>query len=99
MLLEIVEKTSNNVFVPLTVGGGVRTLDDAYKLLKVGADKIAINTGAVKNTELISQIAEKFGKQCIVASIDAKKKKENKWEAYIDSAREPTGINVFGEGF
>ena len=94
LLLDIVKKTSDNVFIPITVGGGIRSVDDAYQLLRVGADKIAVNTGAIKKPELITEIAKKLGKQCVVASIEAKKKSENNWEAYMDSAREPTGMNV-----
>ena len=94
ILKSIIENTSQNIFVPLTVGGGIRSLDDAYQLLKAGADKVAINTGAIKNPKLITEIANRFGSQCVVSSIQAKRNGDKKWEAYIDSGREPTGIDV-----
>lgn len=94
-LAEIVEATTNNVFIPITVGGGIRSVEDATKLLRSGADKIAINTAAIENPNLISEIAKKFGSQCVVLSIEAKKiKSENKWEAYTDNGREKTGLDV-----
>ena len=73
ILKSIIENTSQNIFVPLTVGGGIRSLDDAYQLLKAGADKVAINTGAIKNPKLITEIANRFGSQCVVSSIQAKR--------------------------
>lgn len=87
-LVEIVSHTAEHVFVPITAGGGIRSIDDVRQLLRAGADKIAINTAAVKNPELIKQIAETFGSQCMVLSIEAKKIAEGKWEAYIESGRE-----------
>lgn len=93
-LLDIVEYTTRNVFIPLTVGGGVRSVDDVNKLLRVGADKVAINTAATKRPELISEIAQRFGSQCMVLSIEAKRKDEGRWEAFTENGREPTGIDV-----
>lgn len=85
---------SQNVFVPLTVGGGIRSLEDIEQALHSGADKVAINTYAIKNPEFLAGAAGKFGSQCIVLSVDAKKIGENKWEAYTDGGREKTGLDV-----
>ena len=93
-LTEIVKKTTNDIFVPVTVGGGVRNIDDVASLLRAGADKIAVNTAAVKNPKLISEIANKFGSQCMVLSIEAKYQDSGNWEVYTDSGRERTGIDV-----
>lgn len=94
-LKEIVEETAQNVFIPMTVGGGIRTIHDIRSLLRAGADKIAINTGAVRNPKLIAEAAKMFGSQCIVLSIQAMKLGNGKYEAYTDNAREPTGKDVF----
>lgn len=93
-LIEIVNKTTQNVFVPITVGGGIRSIEDAKQLLRAGADKIAINTAAIKNPKLISDLANAFGSQCVVVSIHAKKSSNNNWEAYYDCGREHTGLSV-----
>ena len=93
-LLDIIEKTASNIFIPLTVGGGIRSSDDVYNVLRAGADKISINTGAVKNKLLISEIAERFGSQCCVLEVQAKRKNNNTWEAFIDNGREHTGLDV-----
>lgn len=93
-LEDIIRQTIENVFVPLTVGGGIRTLEDIKKILRAGADKVAINTQAIKTPEFIKEAAEKFGSQCIVASIEAKKIGEGKWEAYIETGRESTGVDA-----
>jgi len=94
-LSEIIRSSVNNIFVPITVGGGIRSVEDVSDILKSGADKIAINTAAVKNPELISKIAYKYGSQCVVISIEAKRNVEkNMWEVYTDNGREKTGINV-----
>jgi len=93
-LHEIVEKASQNIFIPLIVGGGVRTLEDIRKLLRCGADKVAINTAAVKNPEFIKEGARAFGSQCIVGSIEAKRIGPGRWEAYTDNGRERTGLDV-----
>jgi cyclase len=92
-LVDIVEKTSRAVFIPMTVGGGIRTLDDIQKLLRAGADKVAINTAAIKRPELIREAAERYGSQCIVLSIEAKRL-GNRWEAYIDTGRQATGVDA-----
>ena len=92
-LHDIIKEASKNIFIPFTVGGGIRTIDDALKIFDSGADKIAVNTAAIKNPKLISNLANRFGSQAIVVSIEAKKQKDM-WEAYIESGREHTGINV-----
>jgi imidazole glycerol-phosphate synthase subunit HisF len=93
-ILDLVSKTAQDVFVPMTVGGGIRTVEDARQALRLGADKVAVNTGAVKNPELISQIANYFGSQCMVVSIEAKQSGSNQWEVYVDNGREKTGIDL-----
>ena len=93
MLTDIVKKTCKDVFIPITVGGGIKSLDDVEKLLKSGADKIAINTAIVENPKLINDVAKEFGSQCMVASIEVKKI-QNNWEIYTLSGREKTGIKV-----
>lgn len=93
-LLDIVRNTAEDVFIPITVGGGVRSVDDAKDLLRAGADKIAINTAAVKNPELIGQVSKKFGSQCMVLSVEAKRVESDRWEVYTDCGRERTGVDV-----
>lgn len=93
-LLEIVRSTTKDVFIPLTVGGGIRTIEDVRDVLRAGADKVAINTAAIKCPELIREISKRFGSQCMVLSIEAKKVSQSKWEAYYDNGREKTGIDV-----
>ena len=93
-LHDIVEHTAKSIFIPLTVGGGIRSLEDAKKILRAGADKIAINTAAIKKPELITELAKRFGSQCVVLSIEAKKMAEGKWEAYTDNGRESTGLDA-----
>lgn len=93
-LFDIVEKTSRSVFIPMTIGGGIRTLDDIQLLLRAGADKVAINTAAIKRPEFIREAAQKYGSQCIVLSIEAKRIGDNRWEAYIDTGRQSTGVDA-----
>lgn len=93
-LTDIVKHTANRIFVPLTVGGGIRAIEDVHNLLRAGADKIAINTAAVRRPGLISEVARRFGSQCVVLSIEAKRQSDGKWEAYIDNGREKTGLDV-----
>lgn len=90
----IVEDTIQNVFVPVTVGGGIRTVDDAKRLLRCGADKVAINTAAVANPQLITDIARHFGSQCMVLSVEAKQMGTDRWSVYTDNGREPSGLDV-----
>ncbi len=92
-IYDVVERTSKQCFVPLTVGGGVRGVDDINKLLNCGADKVSINTAAVQNPEMIIESSKKFGSQCIVVAIDAKKK-EDKWEIFTHGGRTKTGIDA-----
>jgi cyclase len=93
---EIVRRTSEDIFIPVTVGGGIRSIEDAREILRAGADKVAINTAAIKNPQLISDVSKRFGSQCMVLSIEAKRKGDGKWEAYYDYGREKTGIDVVG---
>lgn len=93
-LFGIVEKTAAHIFVPLTVGGGIRSVDDVQKMLSIGADKISINTAAIKNKKLITDIAERFGSQCCVVEIQAKRASAGQWEAYIDNGREHSGFDA-----
>ncbi|MDB2341353.1 imidazole glycerol phosphate synthase subunit HisF [Candidatus Pelagibacter bacterium] len=92
-IYEVVKKTSKKCFVPLTVGGGVRSIEDINKLLNCGADKVSINTAAVQNSDVIIESSKKFGSQCIVVAIDAKKNNE-KWEVFTHGGRNKTGIDA-----
>jgi cyclase len=94
-LLDMIKKTSKEIFIPLTVGGGLRTIDDIQKVLRAGADKVAINTAAIQNPVLLKKAVKKFGSSTIVVSIAAKKKSGGGYEAYTDYGREKTGKNVF----
>lgn len=93
-LRDIVSRTAQNVFIPLTVGGGVRSVDDVRELLRAGADKVAINTAAVKRPELITEVSRTFGSQCMVLSIEAKRIGNCRWEVFTDNGRERTGHDV-----
>jgi len=93
-LSELVEHTAREVFIPICVGGGVRSVDDADRLLRSGADKVAVNTAAIKRPALLSELATRFGSQAVVLSIEAKKQAVNCWEAYTDNGREHTEIDV-----
>jgi len=93
IIYEIVEKTSKKCFVPLTVGGGIRSVEDINKLLNCGADKVSINTAAVENSKVVSDSAKKFGSQCIVVAIDAKKNGD-KWEVFTHGGRSNSGIDA-----
>lgn len=95
IILDVVARTAEQVFMPLTVGGGVRVLEDIHKLLRAGADKVAINTAAVKNPEFVWEAARRFGSQCIVVAIDAKRREnKNGWEVFIHGGRTPTGLDA-----
>ena len=97
-ILDVVQRTAEQCFMPLTVGGGVRTVDDVRALLQAGADKVAINTAAVSRRAFVGEAAEKFGEQCIVVAIDAKKVsgpgEPDRWEIFTHGGRKPTGIDV-----
>lgn len=94
IIFDVVSRTAEACFMPLTVGGGVRTVDDIRKLLLAGADKVSINTAAVTNPEFVREAAEKFGSQCIVVAIDAKATGENKWEVFTHGGRNSTGLDA-----
>ena len=93
-LYDVIHEATKNIFIPITVGGGIRSEKDAHKILRAGADKIAINTAAVKNPKIISDLSKIFGSQCIVISIEAKKISKDNWEVYTLNGREKTGINI-----
>tara|TARA_B100000315_G_scaffold200469_1_gene192668 strand:- start:447 stop:1232 length:786 start_codon:yes stop_codon:yes gene_type:complete len=103
IIIDVVKKTAEKVFMPLTVGGGIRTMDDIRVLLKAGTDKVSINTAAIKEPEFVKKASRRFGSQCIVVAIDAKRKNENNvkkgkscsaWEIYTHGGRHPTGIDA-----
>ena len=98
ILLDVVRRTAERVFIPLTVGGGIRTLDNIRDLLKAGADKVSINTAAVDRPEFVREASMRFGSQCIVVAIDAKRiagpEKDPSWEIYVHGGRTPTGLDV-----
>ena len=91
---DVVERTAEQVFVPLTVGGGIRTLDDFRELLRAGADKISVNSAAVARPELITEAAERFGSQCVVLAVDARSQGDGTWEVVVAGGRKPTGIDL-----
>ncbi len=93
-MIDVVERTAGEVFVPLTVGGGVRTLDDIRQLLLAGADKVSINTAAVKDPDFVKRASDRFGSQCTVVAIDAKMVSQSKWEVFTHGGRNPTGIDA-----
>ncbi|NND48949.1 MAG: imidazole glycerol phosphate synthase subunit HisF [Rhizobiales bacterium] len=94
ILLDVVRRTAEHCFMPVTVGGGVRTLEDVRQLLLAGADKVSINTATVRDPDFVRQAAEKFGSQCIVVAIDAKRVSEGRWEIFTHGGREATGIDA-----
>lgn len=94
VIFDVVAETAEHCFMPLTVGGGVRTVEDVRKLLLAGADKVGINTAAVKNRAFVKEASEKFGAQCIVVAIDAKQVSQGKWEIFTHGGRHPTGIDA-----
>jgi len=93
-LYDVVRRTADECFMPLTVGGGVRTIEDIRRLLIAGADKVSINTAAVARPEFVREAAEKFGRQCIVAAIDAKNTGDERWEVFTHGGRRPTGLDA-----
>jgi cyclase len=93
-LTEVVRRTATDVFVPMTVGGGIRSIDDVTELLRSGADKVAINTAAVARPDLISEVAGRFGSQCMVLSVEAKQQSAGRWEVYTETGRERSGLDV-----
>ncbi len=93
ILLEVVQRTAEQVFIPLTVGGGIRDLEGIRQLLRAGADKVSLNSAAVRDPDLVAQASRRFGSQCIVVAIDARAKPEG-WEVYVRGGREPTGLDA-----
>ena len=91
---DMVKAVAQNVFIPFTVGGGIRSVEDFRKILNAGADKVSVNSAAVRNPSLISEAAEKFGRQCVVCAIDAKRKAGGGWEVYLNGGRLNTGIDA-----
>lgn len=91
---DMVEAVAKQVFIPFTVGGGIRTVEDFRKILNAGADKVSVNSAAIKRPSLISEAAEKFGKQCVVCAIDAKRRENGGWEVYLNGGRVNTGIDA-----
>jgi imidazole glycerol-phosphate synthase subunit HisF len=93
-LSDIIKRTADRIYVPITVGGGLRSLDDVSQMMHSGADKVAINTAAIARPELIGEVARRYGSQCMVLGIEAKRVAEGRWEAYTDNGRERTGLDV-----
>ena len=94
LILHIIEAVASKVFIPLTVGGGVRVVEDVRRLLNAGADKVSINSSAIANPQLVEDAARKYGSQCIVVAIDAKRSGENQWEVFSHGGRKATGLDV-----
>lgn len=92
-MVQVVSDCASQVFIPFTVGGGIRTVEDMRRMLKAGADKISLNTAAVKNPDILRQGAERFGRQCMVLAVDARRSGDNQWEVFINGGRTPTGID------
>ena len=93
-LTEIIHRAADQIYIPITVGGGIRSLKDVNNMLRSGADKVAINTAAIARPELISEVSNRYGSQCMVLSVEAKRTGPGKWEAYTDNGREHTGLDV-----
>lgn len=93
-MVDVVRRTASQVFIPFTVGGGIRSVEDIRTMLHAGADKVSLNTAAVKNPALIADGAKSFGRQCIVLAVDAKRSGQGRWEVYINGGRTPTGLDV-----
>ncbi|HWT71306.1 MAG TPA: imidazole glycerol phosphate synthase subunit HisF [Oxalicibacterium sp.] len=94
LMLNIIESVASQVFIPLTVGGGVRTVDDVRRLLNAGADKISINSSAISNPQLVADASQKYGSQCIVVAIDAKQSADGRWEVFTHGGRKATGLDA-----
>lgn len=94
IMLDIVSEVANSIFIPFTVGGGIRTVDDFTQLLRAGADKVSVNSAAIKRPDIINEAAYKFGSQCVVVAIDAKRRPEKSWEVYINGGRVPVNMDV-----
>lgn len=92
-MVQVAQDCASQVFIPFTVGGGIRSVEDMRRMLKAGADKTSLNTAAIKNPDLIREGAEKFGSQCVVLAVDARRTGEDKWEVFINGGRTPTGLD------
>ena len=92
-IMDVARGCASQVFIPFTIGGGIRTVEDMRKMLKAGADKTSLNTAAVKNPSVIREGAEKFGRQCVVLAVDARRSGDRRWEVYVNGGRTPTGID------
>ena len=92
--INMVHRIAEQVYIPFTVGGGIRTLEDARRMLRAGADKVSVNTAAVERPDLISEIAAEFGVQCVVCAIDARRRQPDEWEVYLHGGRTPTGLDA-----
>ena len=93
-IVDLAERAAEQVFIPFTIGGGIRSVDDARLLLRAGADKVSVNSAAVERPELITELAESFGSQCVVVAIDAKSNNDETWNVYVKGGREDTGLDV-----
>ncbi len=93
-MVEVVERTAEQVFIPFTVGGGIRAVDDARRLLRAGADKVSVNTAAVERPELIAELADEFGRQCVVLAVDARQRSERSWQVCTHGGRTPIDLDV-----
>ena len=94
IMVDIVSRVADSIFIPFTVGGGIRTVDDFNALLRAGADKVSVNSAAIRNPSLIQEAAEKFGSQCVVCAIDAKRRPEGGWTVYLNGGRVDTGLDA-----
>ena len=94
IILDMVAQVADSIFIPFTVGGGIRTVDDFNALLRAGADKVSVNSAAIRNPSLIQEAAEKFGSQCVVCAIDAKRRPEGGWTVYLNGGRVDTGLDA-----
>ena len=97
-IVDVARGCASQVFIPFTIGGGIRTVEDMRKMLKAGADKTSLNTAAVKNPSVIREGAEKFGRQCVVLAVDARRSGDHRWEVYVNGGRTPTGIDCLEWG-
>jgi cyclase len=96
-MVDVVYRTAEHVFIPFTVGGGIRSVEDARRMLRAGAEKVSVNTAAVQRPDLVTEIATEFGAQCVVCAIDAKRREDGSgWEVYLHGGRTPTGIDAVG---
>ena len=95
-MVDVVARTADQVFIPFTVGGGIRSVEDARRMLRAGADKVSVNTSAVQRPELITEIAAEFGSQCVVCAVDARQRPDGGWEVFLHGGRTATGIDAVG---